>query len=103
MTDLEDRHRIAVARELAAAAGVPLRDRYGYAARDEDVQFVLDALFRHPVDADVSAAIFAAQGNEIELAEGSDTPLSEETELRLIAALRPLCEDRRSAAGRSLT
>ena len=32
MTPLEDRHRIAVARELTASAGVPLRDRYGFAA-----------------------------------------------------------------------
>lgn len=104
MSALEDRHRIALARELTAAAGCPLRDRYGFAARDEDVLFVVNAVFRNPVDADASREIFQANmSHEIELAEEHDTPLSEEAELRVIAALRPLTESRRSAAGRSLT
>src|SRR5215467_7758327 len=46
--DYEARHRVAVARELTYAAGCPLRDRYGFAAADEDVLFVVDAVFREP-------------------------------------------------------
>jgi hypothetical protein len=104
VTALETQHRIALARELTAAAGYPLRDRYGYAARDEDVLFVVEAVFRHPVDADASRAIGTANAlGEIELAEEYDVPLSEASELRIIAALRPLTEDRRRAAGKSLT
>jgi hypothetical protein len=101
---LETQHRIALARELTAAAGCPLRDRYGFAARDEDVLFVVEAVFRHPVDADASRAIGTANAlGEIELAEEYDVPLSEESELRIIAALRPLTENRRDAASRSLS
>lgn len=104
MSDYENNHRIALARELTAAAGCPLRDRYGFAARDEDVLFVVEAVFRHPVDADASQEIFRANmSHEIELAEEHDVPLSEESELRIIAALRPLTENRRDAASRSLT
>lgn len=47
---LEDSHRIALARELTAAAGVPLRDRYGFAASDETVLYVVNAVFAQPDD-----------------------------------------------------
>ena len=103
MSSLEMRHRIAVARELTAAAGVPLRDRYGFAARDEHVGVVLDIVFAHPNDETAVAEIGARNMlGDIELADGYDTPTDEEYERRIVAALRPLVEDRRQAAGRAL-
>lgn len=105
MTDLsyEDQHRAALARELTFAAGVPLRDRYGFAASDETVLFVLNAVFTHPAGRSAVNAIGAANAvGDIELAEGSDTPTSEEYEARIVAALRPLAEQRRDAAARGL-
>ena len=103
MSSLEMRHRIAVARELTAAAGVPLRDRYGFAARDEHVGVVLDIVFAHPNDETAVAEIGARNMlGDIELADGYDTPTDEEYERRIVATLRPLVEDRRQAAGRAL-
>lgn len=100
---LEDRHRVALARELTAAAGVPLRDRYGFAARDEDVLHVVKLVAANPGD---GAAVMAiGTGNvlgEIEIAEDCE-PTSEEYELRIVAALRPLVEQRRDAAVRGLS
>ena len=105
MTELsyEDRHRVALARELTAAAGCPLRDRYGFAAADESVRRVVEAVFAHPDDAAAVSAIGAANAlGKIELAEGHDEPTSEEYEGRIVAALRPLVEQRRDAAARGL-
>lgn len=102
MAGYEDHHRIAVARELTWAAGCPLRDRYGYAASDDDVAFVADAVFRHPDDTRAQAAIGAANGGRIELAMGIDLITDEAYELRIVQALRPLAEDRLNAAVRAL-
>lgn len=103
MSELEIRHRVAVARELTAAAGVPLRDRYGFAARDEHIRVVLDVLFAHPDDERAMSEIGAKNClGEIQLAEGHDEPTSEEYERRIVSALRPLVEDRRRAAERAL-
>ena len=103
MSAYEDRHRIAVARELTAAAGFPLRDRYGFAASDEDVLAVVNIVFREPDDAKAGDAIGMANGlHEIEIAEGYDAPASEAYEQGIIAALRPLAEDRRNAEARGL-
>lgn len=101
--DLEIRHRVALARELTAAAGVPLRDRYGFAARDEHVIVVLAIVFAHPDD-EVAVSEIGAQNvtGGIELADGYNTPTDEDYERRIVAALRPLVEDRRRAAGRAL-
>jgi len=104
VSSLEDRHRIALARELTAAAGVPLRDRYGFAARDEDVLRVVSEVAAHPDDEVCVNQIGALNAlGEIEIAEGYDTPTSEESERRIVSALRPMIEARRVAAGRALS
>jgi hypothetical protein len=101
---LEDQHRLALARELTYAAGVPLRDRYGFAASDEDVQRVVAAVFAHPDDQVAADEIGAANMiGDIELADGYDTPIDEDCERRIVAALRPLAEQRRDAAVRGLS
>lgn len=85
MTALEDRHAVATARELTYAAGVPLRDRYGFAAPDDDV---------------LANAIGAANMvGTVELADGYDTPIDEAYERRVVAAVRPVvaAADRRAA------
>jgi hypothetical protein len=98
----EDHHRVAVARELAYAAGCPLRDRYGFAAADADVLFVVDAVFREPNDARARFLIGSANGDQIELAMACDTITDETYELAIVRALRPLAEQRRNAAVRGL-
>ena len=99
----EDRHRVALARELTAMAGCPLRDRHGFAASDATVLAVVEEVFAHPADEDAVSAIFTGHlEGRIELAEGYDTPTSEEYEARIVAALRPLVEQRRDAAARGL-
>lgn len=101
--NLEDHHRVAVARELTAAAGFPLRDRYGFAARDEDVLAVVRFVFREPDDRKAGDLIGLANArHEIEIAGGYDMPADERYEQGIISALRPLVEDRRQSAGRSL-
>lgn len=101
---LEDQHRLALARELTYAAGVPLRDRYGFAASDADVHRAVAAVFAHPDDEVAAAEIGAANAvGDIELADGYDTPINEDYELRIVAALRPLAQQRRDAAVRGLS
>lgn len=103
MNELETRHRVALARELTAIAGVPLRDRYGFAARDEHVRVVLDVLFAYPDDERAVSEIGAKNClGEIQLAQGYDEMTDEEYERRIVSALRPLVEDRRRAAERAL-
>lgn len=103
MSELEDRHRVALARELTYAAGVPLRDRYGFAAPDEDVLVVVAAVFANPDNHAAANAIGAANmRGDVELAMGSDSPIDEEYERRIVEALRPLADDRRDAAVKSL-
>jgi hypothetical protein len=97
----EDRHRIAVARELTYAADCPLRDRYGFAASDEDVLFVVNAVFREPDDAKAGDLIGIANATGvIEIAREYDLPADEDYEQAIIRALRPLAEERRDAAAR---
>ena len=104
MTDYDDDHRIAVARELTYAAGVPLRDRYGFAASDDDVLHVVGAVAAHPDDQAAADAIGLANATrDIELADGYDTPIDEDYERRIVAALRPLIEQRRDAAVKGLS
>lgn len=103
VSDYEDQHRIALAREMTALAGVPLRDRYGFAASDEDVLTVINVVFAQPDDAKAADDIgYKNFAEGLELAMGYDTPTDEEYERRIVAALRPLVEQRRTAAGRSL-
>jgi hypothetical protein len=108
MTEYENTHRIALARELTAAAGVPLRDRYGFAVADQTVLAVLGYVFAEPDDAkaaeDIGLANYVREdGDELELAMGYDTPTDEEYELAIVKALRPLVEQRRDAAVRGLS
>jgi len=99
----EDGHRVAVARELTAAAGVPLRDRYGFAASDQDVLNVVRIVFREPDDPKAGELIGLGNAlGEHEIAMGYDEPTDEEYELAIVRALRPLAEQRRQAAARGL-
>lgn len=103
MSDYEDDHRVAVARELTYAAGCPLRDRYGFAASYEDVLFVVRAVFAEPDDKKAGDAIGIGNAlGDIEIAMANDTPASEEYERRIIAALRPLADQRRDANAKRL-
>ena len=91
MTALDRNHRIVRARELAYAAGIPLRDRWGYAASDEDVLTTVRLVQDHSDDAEAANAIGIANAlGDIQLCDGRDTPLEEEQELRLVQALRAL-------------
>lgn len=91
MSPLDDRHAIATARELTYAAGIPLRDRYGFAVPDEDVLHVVRLVAAHTDDEAAANAIGAANMlGEIELASGSDTPIDEAYERRIVVAVRPV-------------
>lgn len=97
---LEQHHRRAVARELTYAAGYPLRDRYGFAASDKSVDLVLSAVFSVPDDQKAADTIgLAVALGECELARECDLPTDEEYEAGIVAALRPLVEQRRQVAG----
>ena len=99
----EQHHRRALARELTAAAGFPLRDRYGFAASDESVDVVLAAVFGQPDDAKAAEQIGLASAiGDAELASEYDMPTTEEYEAGIVAALRPLVEQRTAAAVRSM-
>jgi hypothetical protein len=101
--DFEQHHRVAVARELTYAAGVPLRDRFGFAADDQDVLTIVEIVFGNPSDENAANALgYANALGTIQIAEGYDEPTGEDYERRIVAALRPLVEDRRQAAGRAL-
>jgi hypothetical protein len=101
VSEYEDDHRVAIARELTYAAGFPLRDRYGFAASRESVLAVIDAVFREPDDLKAGDAIGVQQGDELEIAENG-LPASIKYEQGIIAALRPMVEQRRDAAVRRL-
>lgn len=103
MDGLERRHCIAVARELTYAAGVPLRDRYGYAASEDTVLYLVESCFSNPDDEVAAMDIGAANAvGNVEYAAGYDTLPDEGFDLRVVQALRPLVEDRRKAAERRL-
>jgi hypothetical protein len=99
---LEAHHRRALARELTAAAGAPLRDRYGFAASDATVDELLTIVFTYP---NVNAALCALYENSlagrIKLAMDHDTPTDEDYERRIVEALRPLVADRRRALAKT--
>lgn len=100
---LEDAHRIALARELTAAAGVPLRDRYGFAASDETALYIVNAVFAQPDDKRAADDIGCAGAvGDIEIAMGYDEPTDEAYERAVVAAIRPMVEQRRDAAVRGL-
>jgi NTP pyrophosphatase (non-canonical NTP hydrolase) len=95
---LEWHHRRALAREMTAAAGYPLRDRYGYAARDADVDWLLCQLLEEPDDKAAAEAI--GSGNttgRIELARAPEEAADQEYELGIVSALRPLIAPRQHA------
>lgn len=99
MTVLKDRHRVALARELAFAAGVPLRDGYGFAASDDTVLAVVNAVFATSADECVVAAIGVGNvSGNIELAMPSGTSTDPDYARRIVAALRPLADRNHDAA-----
>jgi hypothetical protein len=101
--DHEAHHRDALARELTYAADVPLRDRYGFAASGFTVARVVEIVASEPDDAKASEGIGLANAlGDIQLADGYDTPIDEDYERAIVAALRPLVEQRRAAGVRSL-
>lgn len=101
MNPLEAHHRRALARELTAAAGAPLRDRYGFAASDATVDALVDIVFTYPtVDAALVALYDATMARRLRLAMDHDTPTDEDYERRIVVALQPLVADWRRAAHR---
>lgn len=99
--DLETRHRVALAREMCAAAGVPLRDRWGFASSDQAVARVVEVVFMYPQDRAAVEALFSdALDGGGAVAEAYEFP-SEEFHFEIVRALRPLVEDRRRAAERA--
>lgn len=91
MSTLDENHAVATARELTHAAGVPLRDRYGYAASHDDVLQVVRLVTQHAGDEAAANAIGAANMlGDVELASGTDTPIDEAYERRIVAAVRPV-------------
>lgn len=97
------RHWIALARERTAVAGVPLRDRYGYAASDETVNLLLDLIAQNPDDEEAVTWIGAANlTGDLQIAMAYDTPTDEEYELQIVQALRSVVEEQRDHAARTL-
>jgi hypothetical protein len=66
------------------------------------VLFVVDAVFREPDDARARFLIGSANGDQIELAMPDGTIADEAYEMAIVRTLRPLAEQRRDAAARSL-
>lgn len=88
---LTDHDRVCRARELTAGAGYPLRDRYGFAARDSDVMQLIKIVTEEPDDAMAGERIGIANAlEEIQIAMAPDTPADEEYELGIVRALRAL-------------
>lgn len=88
--DYVEADKIVRVREACCAADVPLRDRYGFAASDEDIQRVW-AWCIEPLTADTVIADRIACGAEsVELAEGSDTPLSQQHALTVVQIVRAM-------------
>ncbi len=89
--DLKEHNAVSQARELTFAAGCPLRDRYGYTARDKDVLKILEILKEWNKDEEAGLQIGLANAvGEIEIAMQPDIPADEEYELAIVAALRGL-------------
>lgn len=89
MSVLMTHHRRCVAREVAASVGLPLRDRWGNAARDQDVDFLVDAVLTNESDEEVGEVIGLANAvGQICLCEGYDEHLSEEAEQLLAKTVR---------------
>lgn len=100
--ELEDHHRIALARELTYAAGCPPRDRWGWASSDADVLAIVRFVAAHPGAEAVAAAIGTANAlGDIEIGQDRE-PADDQYERRIVTALRPLIADRRRAADRGL-
>lgn len=89
---LQELHLIAVAREVAAVAETPLRDRYGFAPPDDMVLDLLRIIQGEKDDARCVSLIDAHQGGVLELAQGSETPLAGDRLLYLVGAIRIMLE-----------
>jgi hypothetical protein len=101
--DHEAHHIDALAREAAARNGVPLRDRYGFAAAPKDVAEALRIVRAEPDDDKAAQQIGMANAlGDVQFCAGYDTPLDEDDERDLVAALRPIVEQRRDANVRSM-
>lgn len=91
----ENHHLVALAREWTFAAGCPLRDRYGFAADDQDVLNVINIVYREPDDDRAAAAIGIGNFNgDHQIAMATDTPSDEDYDRRIVTAIRPLVEQR---------
>lgn len=98
--ELEGGHLLTRARELADAAGVPLRDRYGYDAPDRVVRAALAIIAAEPDDDRAAAELGVANFTDgLGLAMGYDQLTDEDYERQIVTALRPLTGPR-VAAGR---
>lgn len=91
VTRLDMVHLVARAREEAFAGGLPLRNRWGFAASDRDVGEVLRLLMVYPDDTEAALQIGLANCiGDIQLCHGHDNPLDEDEERKLVDLLRPL-------------
>lgn len=96
ISSLEEHHCVALARELTFKAGFPLRDRYGYAASDETVLFIVNACLDNPAALDAVEAIGIANVlGDIQIADGYDTLTDEEYEMGIVTALSELVDRQR--------
>lgn len=82
------------ARELAEAAGFPMRTQWGFPATDEQTSIVVRAVLANPGNpaAAVDAMFSGLARHGSCLAMSTDTPTDEAYELGIVEALRPLAE-----------
>lgn len=87
-------HRIVLVREETAKAGFPLRNRYGWAAGNEDVLHLIEILTEEADDHEAAERIGLGSAlGEHEFAAGYDLPTDEAYEAGIVAASRPLVEE----------
>lgn len=97
--DLETVHRVALAYELTAAAGVPLRDDHGWHFGPERVAQIVQLAFDHPDDpAAFARGFFELTCTGLRWGVGNG---EEEAEHALHAALVPLVANRNAATRRA--
>lgn len=96
ISSYEEHHCIAVARELTHAAGFPLRDRYGFAASDETVLYIVNACLDNRAALDAVTQIGTANVlGDIQIAAGYDTLTDETYEMGIVTALGELVDRQR--------
>jgi hypothetical protein len=98
ISDYEQNHYIAWARELTYAAGFQLRDRYGFCASDETVLYVINSALENGLLEAVTDIGCANALGDIQICRGYDLPTDEEYETGAVTALGPLLDQVREKA-----